>query len=54
MVSAELEANSTPESGTTPLTENQAEIDQEVQNCQGYKVDPVSKFHLCKVCEYHK
>jgi len=36
-------------------SENQAEIDQEVQsNCQGYLVDQVSKLHLCQTCEYHK
>ena len=46
--------NSTLKPEPTP-TENQTEIDQEVQsNCQGYLVDPITKLHLCQVCEYHK
>ena len=48
------ETNSTLKSEPTPI-KNQAETNQESQsNCQGYKVDPLTKFHLCNSCGYHK
>ena len=38
------------------LTENQAETTETIplNPCQGYQVDPITKLHLCNVCEYHK
>jgi len=29
-------------------------FEPEQNNCQGYKVNPVSKLYLCNACEYHK
>ena len=52
MVSAELETNLTTEVEQVSI---KAEKSQEVQsNCQGYKVDPITRLHLCQVCPYHK
>ena len=46
-------ANLTPE---TEKASNQAEENPEtnLNPCQGYKVDPVSKLHLCQSCAYHR
>ena len=35
-------------------TENQETIQETQSNCQGYLVDPITRLHLCNVCEYHK
>lgn len=38
----------------TDLTVEQTETTAELNPCQGYKVDSITKLHLCNSCSYHK
>lgn len=50
----ELETNLT--TGEEQRQAESSEVNPEIKPdpCQGYKVDPITKLHLCTVCEYHK
>jgi hypothetical protein len=52
---SELELTATtPKIEIEKKTESSLELGQTLNLCQGYKVDPVSKLHLCNSCAYHK
>ena len=45
------------ETANSELVEKKIEPSEtafELNPCQGYKIDLVSKLHLCNACEYHK
>ena len=45
------------ETTNSELVEKKLELGEtasELNPCQGYKIDLVSKLHLCNACEYHK